>query len=100
MWVLVMVLVRCENNDSRSRYYEKRWIGWFLIPMASIFIRNYYLQYTNFLNLSNKVSVNVSSIITALTLKKKGENQTVLVVTRLSSSLVLMTQPELAKWLR
>ena len=100
MWVLVMVLVRCENNDSRLRYHEKRWIGWFAIPMASIFIRNYYLQYTNFPNLSNKVSVNVSSIIAVLTLKKKGENQTVSVVTRLSSSLVLMTQPELAKWLR
>ena len=68
--------------------------------MASIFIRDYYLQYTNFLSMSNKVSVIVSSIISVHTLTKKKEIQTVSVVTRLSSSLVFMTQIDLAKWLR
>ena len=68
--------------------------------MASIFIRDYYLQYTNFLSMSNKVSVIVSSIISVHTFTKKEEIQTVSVVTRLSSSLVFMTQIDLAKWLR
>ena len=68
--------------------------------MASIFIRGYYLQYTNFLSMSNKVSVIVSSIISVHTLTKKKEIQTVSVVTGLSSSLVFMTQIDLAKWLR
>ena len=35
--------------------------------MASIFIRDYYLQYTDFLSLSNKESVIVSPIITVYT---------------------------------
>ena len=83
-----------------GRGYEKRWIGWFPIPMASIFIRDYYLQYTNFLSLSNKESVIVSPIITVHALRNRGEIQTVSVVTRSSSSLVLMTQSELVKWLR
>ena len=58
---------------------------------------DYYLQYTNFLSLSNKESVVVSPIITVCTFRKKGEIQTVSVVTRPSSSLVPMTQSELAK---
>ena len=40
--------------------YERMWIGWFTIPIGSIFIRDYYLQYTNFLSLSDKESVIVS----------------------------------------
>ena len=83
-----------------GRGHEKRWIGWFPIPMASIFIKDYFLQYTNFLSLSNKESVIVSPIITVHTLRKKGEIQTVSVVTRPSSCLVPMTQPEMAKWLK
>ena len=83
-----------------GRHYEKRWIGWFPIPMASIFIRDYYPQYTNFLSLSNKESVIVSPIITVHTLRKSGEIQTMSVVARLSSSLVPKMQPKLAKWLR
>ena len=51
--------------------YERRWIGWFAISIASIFIRDYYLQYTNFLRLSNKESVIVSPVITVHTLRKK-----------------------------
>ena len=35
--------------------------------MASIFVRDYYLQYTDFLSLSNKESVIVSPIITFYT---------------------------------
>ena len=51
--------------------YERRWTEWFVIPIASIFIRDYYLQYTNFLSLSDKESVIVSPVITAITFKKK-----------------------------
>ena len=54
----------------------------------------------NFLSLSNKESVIVIRIITVHTLRKEGEIQRVSVITGLSSSLVPMTQPKLAKWLR
>ena len=55
--------------------YERRWIDWFLIPIASIFIGDYYLQYTNFLSLSNKESVIVSPVITVHTLGKEWRDQ-------------------------
>ena len=69
--------------------YEKRWIEWFIIPIASAFIRDYYLQYTNFLNLSNKESVVVSPVVTVHTLGKNGDIKTVSVLTKYPSSLVL-----------
>ena len=47
------------------------WIGWCAISVASIFIRDYYLQYTNFLSLIDKESVTVSSVFTVHTLRKK-----------------------------
>ena len=37
-----------------------------------MFIRDYYLQYTNFMELSDKESVIVSPVITAYALRKKG----------------------------
>ena len=64
-------------------------IEWFVIPIASInFIRDYYLQYTNFLSLSNKESATVSPVITVHTLRKNGGIKTVSVLTRRPSSLV------------
>ena len=68
--------------------YERRLIEWFVIPIASIFIGGYYLQYTNFLSLSNKESVIVSPLITVHTLRKNVEIKTVSVLTRRPSSLV------------
>ena len=56
--------------------YEKRWMKWFAIPIASIFIRDYYLQYTKFPRLSNKESVIVNPDATVHTLRKKGEIKT------------------------
>ena len=67
--------------------YKKRCIGYFAIPIASIFIRDYNLQYTNFLSLSDKESVIVSRVITVHSLGKKGEIKTVSVSTRLLGSL-------------
>ena len=49
---------------------------WFAIPIASTFIRDYYLQYTNFIRLSNKESVIVNPDTTVHTLRKKGEIKT------------------------
>ena len=49
---------------------------WFAIPIASIFIGDYYLQYTKFLSLSNKESVIVNPDTTVHTLTKKGEIKT------------------------
>ena len=69
--------------------YEKKWIGEFSIPSASIFIEDYYLQYTNFLSLSDKESVIVIPVITTNILRKKGEITAVSVLTRLSISQVL-----------
>ena len=64
-------------------------IEWFVIPIVSInFIRDYYLQYTHFLSLSNKESATVSPVITVHTLRKNGEIKTVSVLTRRPSSLV------------
>ena len=68
--------------------YERRLIEWFVILIASIFIGGYYMQYTNFLRLSNKESVIVSPLITVHTLRKNVEIKTVSVLTRRPSSLV------------
>ena len=67
--------------------YERRLIGWFAIPIASIFIRDYYLQYTNFFSLDHRKSVVVNPVINVHTLRKKGEIKTVTILTRLPSSL-------------
>ena len=61
----------------------------FLRYEASIFIREYYLQYTNLMRLNNKESVIVSRVITVHTLGKKGEIETVSDLTRLPGYLVL-----------
>ena len=44
-----------------DRRYGKKWSKWFTILIASIFGRGYYLQYTDFLNLSDKESVIIRS---------------------------------------
>ena len=59
----------------------------FIMSIGSILIRDYYLQYTNFLNLSNKESAIVSPVITAHTLRKNEEIKTVSTLTRRPSSL-------------
>ena len=69
--------------------YERRWIKWFAIPIVSIFIRDYHLQYTSFLSLSSKESEVLSSVITVHLLRRKVEIKTVSALTRLPSSLVL-----------
>ena len=51
--------------------YERMWIECFTIPIANVFIRDYYLQYTNFLSLIDKESVILSPAITFHTLSKK-----------------------------
>ena len=66
---------------------------WFAIPIASIFIGDYYLQYTNFLSLSNKKSVKANPDTIVHTLRKKREIET-------PQLLCALTQSELAKWMR
>ena len=76
--------------------YERRCIGWFSILITSIFIRDFYLKYTNFLSLANKESLIVSRVTPVCTLRKKREIKSV----RSHTSLFLvspLTQPE---WLR
>ena len=75
MRVLVIVLLGYGSNDNRLR-------------ASSIFIRYWYLQSTNFLNLSEKKSVIVSPVITAHFLRKKGKIKTVSILTRHHVSLV------------
>ena len=67
----------------------RRWIGWFVILILSIFLREYYLQYTNFLRLSDKESITVTTVISVHTSEKQEEIKTVSVLSRLSCSLVL-----------
>ena len=67
----------------------RRWIGWFVILILSIFLRDYYLQYTNFLRLSDKESITVTTVISVHTSEKQEEIKTVSVLSRLSCSLVL-----------
>ena len=67
----------------------RRWIGWFVILILSIFLREYYLQYTNFLSLRDKESAVVSTVISVHTSEKQEEIKTVSVLSRLSCSLVL-----------
>ena len=85
MWVLMMVLVGYGSNANRLRVWEK--VNWmrFTIPTASILIRDCYLQYTNFLSLSDKGSMIVSPVTTAHTLRRKGEIKTVPVITKVPS---------------
>ena len=65
---MVLLVYKVMTIDWR---YEKRWMKCFAIPIVSIFIRDYYLQYTNFLYLCNKESVIVNPDTTAHTLGKK-----------------------------
>ena len=81
MWVFVMALVGYGSNDKRLRVWEK--VDWM---DANIFIRDYYLQYTNFMSLSDKESMIVNPVITAHTSRKKEE---IKILTRLHSSFVL-----------
>ena len=56
--------------------------------MVRIFIRDCYLQYTNFLSLSHKELVIVSPTFHVHTSRKTEETKTVSVLARLPSSLV------------
>ena len=61
---------------NRLRVWDK--VDWIVFPFqlqTSSSETTYYLQYTNFLSLSNKESVIVSPVITVHTLRKKGEIQ-------------------------
>ena len=60
--------------------YGRGWKGWLAIQIASIIFRDYCLQYTNFLSLSDKESVIVSTMISVRTSGKHGEIKAVLVV--------------------
>ena len=68
--------------------YGRMWIGWIFILIASIIIKENYLYYTDFLSLSDKESVILSTFIPVYTLRKKTEIKTVSVLTRLPCSLV------------
>ena len=56
--------------------------------MVRIFIRNCYLNYTNFLSLNHKELVIVSPDFHVHTSRKKEESKAMSVLTRLPSSLV------------
>ena len=68
--------------------HKRRWVGWFAIRIASILIRDCYLQYNIFLNVGDRKSVVVSPVVTVLTLRKNGEIKFVSVLIKLPGSLV------------
>ena len=93
----VILVVVYRSNDNRFRVYEK--VEEIVILILIIFLRKYYLQYTNFLRMNDKESVNVSSVIPVYALEKQEQIKTVSLFK--SSFLIgLLIQPELAKWLR
>ena len=69
-----MVLLVYGSNDYRLKIWEKV-DGMVCHSIASIFMRDYYLQYTNFLSLNNKEST-VDPDSTVHTLGKKEEIKT------------------------
>ena len=64
--------------------------------IATIFIRDYYLQYTNFMSLINKELVIMSPVISAYTLRDKNSIRPHM--TPLFSD--PLTEPKLANFLR
>ena len=77
-----MVLTGYGINDNRLRAWEK--LDWMVFHSDWKHL-HHLLQYTNFLDLSDKESV---TVIPLYTLRKKGETKTVSVLTRLLCSLV------------
>ena len=63
--------------------YGRIWSRWFAILITNIFVRGYYLQYTNFLSLNNKESVLVSAVIHVHASGKQEQIKAVSVPTRL-----------------
>ena len=81
--------------------FESEYIGWFSILIASIFIRDYYLEYNKFLSLSDKVLVIVNPTIPIYTFRKKRErDQNSFSLHKNPLLISLLTVPELAKWLK
>ena len=96
-WSFVILLVGYRSNDNRFRVYEN--VEETAILILSIFLRKYYLQYTNFLRMNDKESVNVSSVIPAYALEKQEQIKTASLF-KPSFLIGLLIQPKLAKWLR
>ena len=93
----MILLVGYRSNDNRFRVYEN--VEEIAILILSIFLRKYYLQYTNFLRMNDKESVNVSSVIPVYALEKQEQIKTVSLF-KPSFLIGLLIQPKLAKWLR
>ena len=89
MWGLAIVLVVYGSGNNRLRVHEREWIGWFAILILCIFPREYYLQQTNFLSLSNNESVIVSAVIHVHTSDNQEEIKTVSVLTKIVSAMVI-----------
>ena len=68
--------------------YMRKCIGWFVIPILNVLLREYYLQYTNFLNLSNKELEIVNAFIPVHTSDNQEEIKSLSVLTRLLCSVV------------
>ena len=68
--------------------YMRKCIGWFVIPILNVLLREYYLQYTNFLNLSNKELEIVNAVIPVHTSDNQEEIKSLSVLTRLLCSVV------------
>ena len=78
-----------ESNYGKLELWRREvdWIVYHSSIFASIFIRAYYLQYTDFLSLRDKELVIVSAVIPVHSLGRQGETKTVSVLARLSCTL-------------
>ena len=84
----LIALITTTELITISWGYIRKCIGWFVIPILNVLLREYYLQYTNFLNLSNKELEVVSAVIPVHTSDKQEEIKSLSVLTRLLCSVV------------
>ena len=84
----LIALITTTELITISWGYIRKCIGWFVIPILNVLLREYYLQYTNFLNLSNKELEVGSAVIPVHTSDKQEEIKSLSVLTRLLCSVV------------
>ena len=63
----------CMGVMVMGKGHERRWSGWFTIQITNIFLKDCYLQCSNFLGLSDEESVIVCAVISVHALGKQGD---------------------------
>ena len=64
---------RCMEVMVMGKGHERSWSGWFTIQITNIFLKDCYLQCSNFLCLSDEESAIVCAVISVHALGKQGD---------------------------